>query len=109
MTLADRHGALSLKSACIEHLFTGSGEEIVMSQDFEGLAPPLLLETFREYVSRRKTNLLCAGPRPDDDFESNDDSESDDDEPGPVEAPRAKRAKKGRAPGYKSGVRLGAI
>ena len=55
------------------------------SQAFENLERPLLLETFREFVARRKTNRLSLGPRPDSDFESDDD---------PVKATYGQRAKK---------------
>lgn len=61
LVLADLHRALVLKEMCFECLFV-RGAPMLADPAFDTMAPPLLLELFRDFATRRLVRTQFAVP-----------------------------------------------
>ena len=82
LSLADRHSAKSLKTACIENLFV-YGQHIFKDAALETLDPRLLIELLRDFADRRAVHMPSP-PAPPPPPETEAEEEDDDD---PVQEP----------------------
>jgi hypothetical protein len=65
LVLADLHRALVLKEMCFECLFV-RGAPMLADPAFDTMAPPLLLELFRDFATRRLVRTQFAVPPADE-------------------------------------------
>jgi hypothetical protein len=82
LSLADRHSAKSLKTACIENLFV-YGQHLFKDAAIETLEPRLLVELLRDFADRRAVHMPSP-PAPPPPPEKEAEEEDDDD---PVQEP----------------------